>query len=42
MARASEFKFEDPGFDPLEGQGGGGGGGVFISPSQLVCSRVCA
>ena len=37
--RASEFKSEDLGFDPLAGQGGTVSFSVL--PSQLLCRLVC-
>ena len=38
MVRESEFKSEDPGFDPLAGQGEGQV--LFAPPSQLLCRLV--
>ena len=41
VVRASEFKSEDPGFDPMVGQGGGQD--FFCIPArQLLCRLVCA
>ena len=43
VVTASEFKSEDPGFNPLAGQGGEGGGQLFCpSESALSARLVCA
>ena len=37
MISESEFKSEDPGFDPLAGQDGGGGS-FSVPPIKLLCT----